>query len=81
MALNTIASAATITVTAPIHGVSGTAAISTINGILDGQGVVLIPSGIFTLATGGNIAAARTAAVGKAIDLRMANGLLYEPGA
>lgn len=81
MAIQTIASAAAITVSATIHGVSGTVAISTINGMFDGQGVVLIPSGAFTLVTGGNIAAARAAAVGKAIELRMANGLLYEPGA
>lgn len=69
----TLASAATIAVTHQIHKVSGTAEIATITppytaftGV-----VILIPTGIFTTATSGNIGLASTAVVGKALIMTM----------
>lgn len=68
-----LASAGTISITQPIHKVSGVAAISTINGTTElgfGCGtVVLIPTGVFTWTAGGNIALAGTAVVGKALHM------------
>lgn len=65
-----IASAATISPDHPIHHVTGTAAISTINVPTGHSGPLhLIPDGIFTLATGGNIAKASTAVVGQTMIL------------
>lgn len=67
----TIASAATIAPTTPVAFVSGVAAIATITApppINGGGGVItLLPTGIFTTTTGGNIALASTAVVGKAL--------------
>lgn len=65
-----IASAATITVSRRVHKVSGTAAITTINPPFTGfvGTITLVPTGIFTMATGGNIAVARTAVVSVPID-------------
>lgn len=67
---NAVASASTITPTANTFHVTGTAAISTINvpaGFAPGQCITLIPDGLFTTATGGNIALATTAVVSKAL--------------
>ena len=67
----TVASSATIAPTAPINFVSGTTTISTITapaGISSGGGqIVLIPTGLFSTNTAGNIALATVAVVNKAI--------------
>lgn len=72
-AATTIASAATIAPTLAIHFVSGTAAIATITApspISAGGGqIVLIPTGLFTTTTAGNIALATTAVVGRALTM------------
>ena len=66
-----LASAATIAPTAGIHHVSGVAVISTITppANFSSGSITLIPDGIFTLTTGGNIALAATAVVNKALIL------------
>lgn len=73
-----IASAGTIAPTSPIHHVTGTAAIATITpppAFLSGGGTLaLIPDGIFTTTTAGNIAIASTAVVSKTLYLT------YDPG-
>lgn len=67
----TIASAATIAPTTQIVFVSGTAAIDTITPpspiSLGGGQITLIPTGIFTTTTAGNIALASTAVVSRAL--------------
>lgn len=66
----TLASATTISPTKTINFVSGTTAIATITvpSILVGGGqITLIPTGIFTTTTAGNIALASTAVVSKAL--------------
>ena len=67
----TIASATTIAPTKPITFISGTTAIVTITApspiSLGGGSIVLIPTGIFTWTTAGNIALAGTAVVNKAL--------------
>ena len=67
----TIASAATIAPTALISFVSGVVAVVTItpptNILVTGGQLTLIPTGIFTTTTAGNIALASTAVVGKAL--------------
>ena len=67
----TLASATTVAPTHRIHVVSGTTEITTITVPYTGfEGdIVFIPSGIFTLATGGNVGLAATAVVGKAMTL------------
>jgi hypothetical protein len=69
----TIASAGTIAPTTPIVFISGTAAIATITApspISAGGGqITLIPTGIFTTTTAGNIALATTAVVNKALTM------------
>lgn len=69
----TIASATTIAPTKPITFISGTTAIVTITApspiSLGGGSIVLIPTGIFTWTTAGNIALAGTAVVSKALTL------------
>ena len=69
----TIASAATIAPTKAITFISGTTAVVTITApspISTGGGsIVLIPTGIFTWTTAGNIALAGTAVVSKALTL------------
>jgi hypothetical protein len=65
--LNTVASASTITANDPVTNVSGTAAISTINSAL--AQITLIPTGLWTTNTAGNIALASTAVVNKALTL------------
>lgn len=69
----TIASAGTIAPTVAITFVSGVAAIATITApspISTGGGTItLIPTGIFTWTTAGNIALAGTAVVGKALTM------------
>jgi hypothetical protein len=67
----TIASATTIAPTTQIVFISGTAAIDTITPpspiSLGGGQITLIPTGIFTTTTAGNIALASTAVVSKAL--------------
>ena len=67
----TLASATTIAPTTPIVFVSGTVAIVTITEpspiSLGGGQITLVPTGVFTWTTGGNIALAGTAVVSKAI--------------
>jgi len=69
----TIASASTITPTKPITFVSGTTPIVTITAptpiSAGGGSIVLIPTGVFTWTTAGNIALAGTAVVSKALTL------------
>lgn len=69
----TIASATTIAPTKPITFISGTTAIETITApspISAGGGtIILIPTGIFTWTTAGNIAVAGTAVVSRALSL------------
>ena len=69
----TIASASTIAPTAPITFISGTTAIVTITApspISAGGGkITLIPTGVFTTTSAGNIAIASTAVVGKALTM------------
>jgi hypothetical protein len=66
-----IASAAAITLSHPVHKISGVAAISTINPPFTGfvGHVTLIPTGAWTLATGANVAVARTAVPNVAMRL------------
>jgi hypothetical protein len=75
-----IASATTIVVTNPVVHVSGTTAIATItaNAITPGQTITLIPDGIFTTTTAGNISLASTAVVGKALIMTW-DGTKYNP--
>ena len=69
----TIASAATIAPTTSIVFISGTAAVVTITAptpIASGGGrITLIPTGVFTWTTAGNIAVAGTAVVSRALDM------------
>lgn len=69
----TIASATTIAPTKAITFISGTTAVVTITApspiSLAGGSIVLIPTGIFTWTTAGNIALAGTAVVSKALTL------------
>jgi collagen type VII alpha len=72
----TIASAATIAPTSGLNKVSGTVAITTITPptVLQGGGafrgcIKMIPTGLWTTATGGNIALASTAVVNRVMDL------------
>ena len=69
----TIASAATIAPAKAITFISGTAAIVTITAPLPiatgGGTITLIPTGIFTTTTAGNIALASTAVVSKALTM------------
>jgi len=67
----TIASATTVAPTTYTTFISGTTAIATItvptNILATGGQIVLIPTGIFTTTTAGNIALASTAVVSKAL--------------
>lgn len=69
----TIASAATIAPTASITFVSGTEAIATITVPSQvsstGGSIILIPTGVWTTTTAGNIALATTAVVSKALQM------------
>lgn len=68
----TIASATTMAPLAPINFISGTTAIVTITvppSLVGGGQLTLIPTGIFTTTTAGNIALASTAVVSKALIL------------
>ena len=69
----TIASATTIAPTTPIAFVSGTTAVVTITAAAPistgGGAITLIPTGIFTWTTAGNIALAGTAVVSKALTM------------
>ena len=72
-AASTLASAATITPTAQVHYVSGTTAVVTITApspiSIGGGTITLIPTGLFTTTTAGNIALATTAVVSKALHM------------
>ena len=73
----TLASATTIYPNNAIVFVSGTAAIATITvptAITGGGQITLIPTGIFTTTTGGNIALASTAVVSKALIMTYDSG-------
>lgn len=74
----TIASATTIAPTTSILFVSGTTAIATITApspiSLTGGQITIIPTGIFTTTTAGNIALASTAVVGKALIMTYNQG-------
>ena len=77
----TIASAATLKISAPIHHVSGVSAISNITGMpknFTGP-VWLIPDGAWTLVTGGNIARAANASVNR-VMLVVFDGVNWYPG-
>ena len=66
----TIASATTIAPLTPIVFVSGTTAIVTITpppSLVGGGQLIIIPTGIFTTTTAGNIALASTAVVSRAL--------------
>ena len=69
----TVASATTITPTTPIAFVSGTTAVVTITApspiSAGGGSITLIPTGVFTWTTAGNIALAGTAVVSKALTM------------
>jgi len=67
----TVASATTIVAPSAVFHVTGTTAISTITIPYTGftGQITIIPDGIFTFATGGNIAEAYTTIVGRAIQL------------
>ena len=65
-----LASAATLRVTAKYHHVTGTAAIKNIIPPAGFKGDLhLIPDGLWTLVTGGNIGLASAPAVGKVVTL------------
>lgn len=72
-AATTIASAATIAPTKSITFISGTAAVVTITAIAPfttgGGTITLIPTGVFTWTTAGNIALAGTAVVSRALTM------------
>lgn len=74
-----IQSAPTITVTARFHPVDGTGAIQTIK-LPSGAGgdIWLLPLGLWTLVTGGNIRLASAAVVGRALAL-IWDGALWWP--
>ena len=66
----TIASATTIAPLTPVIFVSGTTAVVTITpppSLVGGGQLVIIPTGIFTTTTAGNIALASTAVVSRAL--------------
>jgi hypothetical protein len=69
----TVASATSIIISAPVTFVSGTTAIATIASpnltSTGGAQITLIPTGIFTTTTAGNIALASTAVVSRALTL------------
>ncbi len=69
----TVASATTITPTTPVAFVSGTTAVVTITApspiSAGGGSIILIPTGVFTWTTAGNIALAGTAVVSKALTM------------
>lgn len=73
----TVASATTISILTPVVFISGTTAIDTINTtspVLQNGGLtILIPTGVFTTTTAGNIALASTAVVSKALYM------IYDP--
>lgn len=72
-----VASAGTITPTGPVFHVTGVAAIATINvpsNALASPMITIIPDGIFTWTTAGNIALAGTAVVNKAVSFYYDSG-------
>lgn len=80
----TIASAATIAPTKPIVFVSGTSTIATITAptpiSLGGGQITIIPTGVFTTSTSGNIAIASAAVVGRTLIMTYdATTMLWYP--
>ncbi len=77
-----IASNATITLRGTgIYRITGTNTISTINGLRDGDEVLLLPAAAFGLNSAGNIAPlTTTATAGRPIHLIRANAVVYEVG-
>lgn len=77
-AASTIASASTITPTVAITFVSGTSTISTITApspiSLTGGSITLIPTGLWTISTSGNVALASTAVISKALIMTFDGG-------
>ena len=73
LAAPTVASATTIAPTTQIAFVSGTTAIATITAptpiSIGGGQITLIPTGVFTTTTAGNIALASTAVVSRTLDM------------
>lgn len=69
----TIASAATIAPVTPIVFISGTSAVATITAAapisIGGGTITLLPTGVFTWTTAGNIAVAGTAVVSRALNM------------
>jgi hypothetical protein len=66
----TVASAASIRVTTPVAFVSGTTTINTIEvmpEMVGGGQIILIPTGLWSTGTSGNIALATTAVVSRAV--------------
>lgn len=74
----TLSSSATITPTLPIHFVSGTTTISTITAPFPisttGGQITLIPTGLWSTNTAGNIALATTAVLNKALTMTYNSG-------
>jgi hypothetical protein len=64
-----VASAASISITAPVTHVTGTTTVNTISAPVSTGPITLIPDGAFALSTAGNIAVAMTATVGVPIQL------------
>lgn len=67
---STVASATSITPTGTIFTVSGTTTVQTIvvpNGLAPGMSITIIPSGVFTVGTSGNIALGGASVVSKAL--------------
>ena len=81
-AVPTVASAATIAVTTDILQVSGTTQIATItapSAFSNGGQITIIPTGAFTTTiTGGNIAVATTAVVGKPLTMTYIGGAVLK---
>lgn len=77
-----IASAATITLSHPVHKVTGTTNVSTINPPYTGfVGIcTIVPTGALPLVTGGNIAVAVTATANRMFDIYY-DGSLWYPSA
>lgn len=76
----TLASAATITISAPCHKLSGTTQVTTINPPYTGftGTITLILTGAVPFATGGNIASAVTGVADQAVDF-VYDGALWYP--
>jgi len=78
-----LASAATITLSHPVHKVTGVVAIVNINPPYTGfvGHVTLIPTAIWTMTAAGNIAVARTAVVGVVVQMYYDGAVWYPSSA